>query len=386
MSGDDELRGRLSALADEGAPHLDEVARERVLDRVQQEGPAHVARARWGRIAGIGGALAAAAAVVFFIATTDRPRAPVAPAPDAPACERWGAAIATPRDGLLRLGRRGEATFDGELSMSAPDSCTTELELAVGRVTVRVDDLGEGTLRVLAGEVVVEVRGTRFTVVRGEAHVAVDVEEGHVLVRAPGEREIHLHAGERWSRGSRTASAELGTGAPNVDEPNLGEPNLGERSVEAPPTDAVEPNGEPDLRHRVVRQRGHREEPAALSEAERLREAERLWRAGESGRARAIFRDVGGGRGSTAEAAWLRLARLEVATGELVSARTVLATQRRRFPRSRLGPEVLWLQADVARRLGDTAGRSRALAELRERYPDSPQARSASNLEGAADP
>ncbi len=357
IDDDDDLRGRLGALADEGAPRLDERARERVLATVEREGPALVRgpRVRW---IGAALALAAAAAALLFVAV--RATSPTA---SGPACEGWLPATAALRAGRFDLGRRGLARVEGEASLAAPDGCTTEVALERGRVDVRADDLGGGTLRVLAGDVTVEVWGTRFTVTRDADQVAVEVAEGHVVVRAPAEREIHLRVGERWSRGEPRAAVE---------------PRPTPAEVEAAP---IEPEAAPPVE----------EPPATASEAPAhaprpdaramLAEAERRWREGDRDGARAIFRRVGAGRGALAEAAWIRLARLELGGGEAARALEAARTQRRRFPASHLAAEALYLQADAARRAGDGAASAAAIRELREAHPDSPQARAAARSE-----
>ncbi|HJL17704.1 MAG TPA: hypothetical protein RMH99_18715, partial [Sandaracinaceae bacterium LLY-WYZ-13_1] len=113
----------------------------------------------------------------------------------------------------------------------------------------------------------------------------------------------------------------------------------------------------------------------------RLAEAERRWRAGDRDAARALFTRVGRGAGSLAEAAWIRLARLELRAGELRRARDAVRAQRGRFPRSRFGAEALWIEADASRRLGDEAAMRSAVDRLRRRHPDSAQARAAARLE-----
>lgn len=351
---DDPLRAALATFSDGGAPRLDEAARARVLERVEREGPALVRRRpRWPWAAA---ALAAAAAVALLW-----PRGPEPPAPVAgPRCAQWRPAEAVPLNGALDLGRRGRLRVDGELAVVAPTGCTTQLELEAGRVDVEANDLGDGVLRVHAGDVFVEVRGTRFVVIREADHVAVEVTEGHVVVRAPGEREIHLRAGERWARGDRTASARP------APAQRLEEVAPAPERAPAPPSARARPRPETPTRPAA--------EPAP-TDRERLVEAERRWRAGEIAAARRIFQRVGAGRGALAEAAWIRLARLELSSGDPARARGAARTQRQRFGRSRLGAEALWIEIDASRRLGDDASVRAATDALRSRYPDSPQAR-----------
>lgn len=405
----EELRDRLQDLAEEGAPRLDDAARARILDRVELEGPALARRRRGGRVALLAIPLAAAAALVLWFAAASEPSAPRA----ARVCESWSPAEGIARDGRLALGQRGVATVEGDLSMRAPDGCMTELELASGRVSVHARDLGQGALRVRAGEVTVEVRGTRFTVVRAGDHVEVHVDEGHVVVRAPEEREIHLYAGERWTRGQRLAAGPLERSPvePAMDDEAASDEAVSEdeaASDEAVSDEAVSDEVASDEvasdtddetatdeatatrideptsvaargRARPAREtstQGETDDPRAL-----LATAEARWRAGEHERARALFRRVGAGRGSLAEAAWIRLARLELRGGDPERAVRAVRAQRRRFPRSRFGAEALWIEADAERRRGHARAMEAALEQLRRLYPDSPQARAAASLE-----
>ena len=385
----EELRDRLQDLAEEGAPRLDDAARARILDRVELEGPALARRRRGGRVALLAIPLAAAAALVLWVAAASEPSAPRA----ARVCESWSPAEGIARDGRLALGQRGVATVEGDLSMRAPDGCMTELELASGRVSVHARDLGQGALRVRAGEVTVEVRGTRFTVVRAGDHVEVHVDEGHVVVRAPEEREIHLYAGERWTRGQRLAAGPLERSPvePASDDEAASDEAVSEDEAasdtddetatdEATATRIDEPTSVAARgRARPAREtstHGETDDPRAL-----LATAEARWRAGEHERARALFRRVGAGRGSLAEAAWIRLARLELRGGDPERAVRAVRAQRRRFPRSRFGAEALWIEADAERRRGHARAMEAALEQLRRLYPDSPQARAAASLE-----
>ncbi len=402
----------LAALAERGGPSLDEAARARVLAVVRGDAapaevpaeapldgvveapaaaagdrPARPRRRRWA--AGFAAALgvAAAASALAWVGASDGPSGGSS-ADGARACEAWA-----PAD--EGLGRRGEMTTVGELTVSAPDGCTTELSLLDGRVDVHARDLGGGVLRVRAGAAQVEVRGTRFSVSREGGAVAVAVREGHVVVSNGDEPEVHLRGGDRWERGGpvataqppalddpRLASAEPASAEPASAEPTSAQP--GARTLVDGPAPPVA--GEPAPRPVGVAgaERGPvagRSAPSAPEPGATLREAERRWRAGERDRARALFRQVGLGEDTLAEAAWVRLARHELQAGSPARARQAARSHRRRFPRGRLGAEALWILAQSARRLGDAGGADRAVDELRARYPDSPQARAAERAE-----
>ena len=78
------------------------------------------------------------------------------------------------------------------------DGQVLSLELVRGRARFSVRPNGPRLWTVDAGEVRVQVHGTRFWVRRDEADVGVSVEEGLVSVRARG-RTWLLGPGERWS-------------------------------------------------------------------------------------------------------------------------------------------------------------------------------------------
>jgi len=101
----------------------------------------------------------------------------------------------------------------GEVSVSERLADGAILALHEGRMTFEVDPLGSHrNLRVLAGDVEVRVTGTRFTVVRQDGHVSVDVERGSVEVWHSGVFQAHLRTGESWS----TAPVPSPTPAPQA--------------------------------------------------------------------------------------------------------------------------------------------------------------------------
>ncbi|MBX3273453.1 MAG: FecR domain-containing protein [Sandaracinaceae bacterium] len=315
----------------------------------------------------------AAAAVAWgLFGRGEPPSAPPRAPGSLPACAAWPAARVV--EDRVALGPRGEASADAPLALGAADGCTTELVLGEGTVDVHARDLGGGTLRVRAGEVTVEVRGTRFEVRRSSTDVEVRVAHGHVVVRAPEERELHLRTGERWIRGGPLAAADAPTSA--RAEGAEGAEGSGEPAPRA--LDAPEPalsDGRPRASKRAARDAPHADEdedPHA-----RLARAEARWRSGERAEARALFESVGAGSGALAEAAWIRLARLTLRGGDAAGAREATRAHQRRFPDGRLAAEALWIEAEAARALGEPRAAEAALARLRARFPGSPQARAA---------
>ncbi|MGE0784488.1 MAG: hypothetical protein AB7S26_02290 [Sandaracinaceae bacterium] len=336
-------------------------------------------RVAWGVFA-VSAAAAALLAVVQWLGVSGsaaRLASGGAPTPDR-ACTSLPPASGVVRDGRLDLGVRGRAEVEGNLFVRADTGCLTELVLGEGRVRVEADDLGGGSLIVWAGETSVEVWGTRFTVLRDGAHQEVSVEEGHVVVRAPEARELHLRAGERWQRGQVVASAVEASAveasaveASAVEAPG-GSGAMGENEAGELASPRLAGSDRPRSRHR---------EPRDVS-SEQLAEAEQLWRDGDRDRARGLFARVGRGHGPRAAAAWVRLARLELRGGAPERALAATREQGRRFASSPLSAEALWIEAEALERLGRSTQRRAALTRLRTAFPSSPQGLAAARALG----
>ena len=171
------------------------------LDRgiARPEPAASPARSR--RMLWFGGALAAAAAVLVVLLA--RPRGGgderIASVPSRVVTPVGGASRFTIDDSVIDVGS------DTSLEVSTGDGIA--LVLARGTVDCSVTPRGEREpFRVIAGDVIVEVVGTRFTVTRTPSSTRVDVTHGTVRVRGP-HGETLVTAGERWSNDTTTASA-----------------------------------------------------------------------------------------------------------------------------------------------------------------------------------
>ncbi|MGE5184565.1 MAG: FecR domain-containing protein [Acidobacteriota bacterium] len=176
---------------------FDQLAAVRALDRsdavLLPEQP-RPSRARW-MFAGAAVAVAAAVAVVLF-ATRGSGSAPV----DAEA-QATPSRVVTPPGGTSRFTVGDEAVVD------AGNDTSVEVQRAGGGITLvlargSVDcdvapRAGRAPFRVVAGELSVEVVGTRFTVTRTPS-LRVDVARGKVKVTAPGGTWL-VPAGESWT-------------------------------------------------------------------------------------------------------------------------------------------------------------------------------------------
>jgi hypothetical protein len=116
------------------------------------------------------------------------------------------------------------------------------------------------------------------------------------------------------------------------------------------------------------------EPPTVATPGELLARAEKLRRAGKYDEARSLYRMVGTGRGATAEAAWLALARMELGIGNAAGAERAATERRTRFGGGSLGPEARWIDVRTHRLAGDELAARSAARDLITRWPRSPQA------------
>lgn len=330
MTLDERMRSRLRALAEQDQVQpLDPEARERVVARVQSEGPALVKRHAWtwgARALALGTAIAAAAALaLYWRGGAERPVSETAlGTPASPGSELACPTLPPLEGGVQALGQGATLGISPGASVRwiVRDECAPELTLERGEIVVDAA-ARESPLRVRHEGGVIVARGARFVVAASEERVELRVTFGSVSLESPSASET-LEAGgsRRWELSGRPG--------------------------------AVAPAGDP-----------------------RLLEAERAWRQGSRERATALFREVGMGSSPDAEAAWLRLARLRIEAGLHVDALEALDAHERRFRSGALGPEALFLRVEAAL-AGDDRDMARAAArQLAERFPGSAQARAA---------
>lgn len=386
----DEGLTRLRAMADAARIDLDADARERVARRVGDRGPAlvrHAHRMRQLSRAGAGVvALGIVAAVVSLQRAGSRDDAlagqpvPVkqaspalAAATPSPACAARGeAASVASTDGAagaqrVAFGAAGLVVAEAGTTMwvDAHDACRLRVRLLDGKLSVHAADLGGGELRVVTPSGEVRVHGTKFAVAHSAEELVVDVEEGRVSVVRGGQvLAASLTAGQRLrARPSPAqgvvealpAAARDGLLRALAELPAAGEQTPPPAAVRAPRPEASD----------------------ARSVQSLVDEAEALWRAGEEARARARFRQAGALHGPTAEAAWLALARRELALDRTEAAQDALDERAARFGVGSLDGEAAGIAFRVALRSGDAARIRRRAELLRRDHPTTPQGRSA---------
>lgn len=370
---DEDLRAQLRDAARRAEPERD-VGADAARARALAQAMAHeMARARLLRRAGIALGFAMAAGVALAIGL--RPdRAPTAPIAEVPPPPPGCAARPTRPDATRALDGAGRHDFGARfrvqtsettrVHVDAASPCEAVLTLAQGHVDVFARALEGGTLRVRAGRVEAEVHGTRFRVALAEDAVDVHVSEGHVRVRDRGRVVAELHAGESVHVDANGAA----TGTLTDDVRRA----LESLVAETPPETAVAPTTAPEV---PAPPRATTTDAGAAPPSDALvLEAERAQREGRLDDARALFRRAGASSTAIGEAAWIRLARLELRAGRPAEARAAIREHDRRFRSGRLAAEALFVDAQAARAVGQLDAANAAERVLLERFPDSPQA------------
>jgi tetratricopeptide (TPR) repeat protein len=386
---DEVMRRRLRALAVEDDQQLSPAAQERILQSVLATGPGLVRRGRrermvWG-ISGVALAVAAAAALWFRIGPasleptanlnkTTEPARAHAPQqrPAARACESRSA----PANAAFHASGSGQALDLGTIAYAVTESgstatleqsssCRTVIALDTGRVSIHARDLGGGELVVRARGADVAVRGTVFAVELEGEDVVVEVAEGTVVVNKAGVSDRRVPAGTRvtFAQGLVAESALSTQDRQALLETTLAVP------APAPALDADQAQRSEET---------SRARPSTNNASERLlSRADTLRRAGDLDGARRLYREAGNGSGPSAEAAWLALARMELAAGDAKAARDATTERQKRFKGGALGPEALWISVRTYRQAGNTDAARKAAQDLVRRWPKSPQAAAA---------
>ena len=311
---------------------LAQVAAMRAADRADARVP-HRSRALWW----IGGALAAAAVIAVVVLLGRGDRSPeIAFTPSRVVTPAGGTSRFTVEDAVI------DAGSDTNVEVARDPDGGVRLVLARGSVDCDVAPrAGRPPFRVVAGDVTVEVVGTRFTVARRPA-VRVDVARGKVRVTSPTGTTF-VAAGESWPE--VTAESPVPVPVP-VPEP---EP------VAVPPPAPRPPD------------------PKVVFDA-----AEKLLAKSPQQGMRAL-RTIADGRGDYARLALYDLAEAH-ATSEPDAALRELAEYERRFPHAPNAEDAAWRRIDILRSLHRSDEMRRAAADFVRRYPGSVYAESARRL------
>jgi len=305
-------------------------------------------------------AAAAAVAVALVIAVRREPasRSDPARAPSLVVTPVGGSSRFTIDDAVI------DAGSDTEVEVRAADPGEVSFVLARGTIDCDVAPRKGRPLRVRAGDVVVEVVGTRFSVARTPA-VRVDVTHGQVRVRTPG-GEFLVGAGERWSEGGAAPAAIADPSVPSV--PSV----RGPEEVAAPP-DSPDSAGSAAIAAPVA---SHSDDSAVQparplavrSSRDAFEAAQRLESHDRRAAARA-YRAVAGGDGAWAALALYSLAELDASSALPRDALAAVDEYLRRFPRGAGIEDVMWIRVETLRALGRHGDARSAAAGYLRQFP-----------------
>jgi hypothetical protein len=302
--------------------------------------------------------VAAAASVVFLVS---REPAPVVAPPSSPSL------VVTPEGGSSRF-TVGDAVIDAgsdtSVEVKQDPNGTTTLLLSRGRVDCDVlPRPNRAPFRVIAGDVTVEVVGTRFEVSHVDELTRVDVARGKVKVHGNGEQRFVL-AGQSWTSalaGSAVTAVVTPPTTPDmvvepivVEEPEIELPAENMRPVK-PPAATVPVQPSPQQAYE-----------AALEIKDDAKRAK-------------AYRVVANGHHAWAALSLFNLAELQVKVDVEVTLAT-LDELKRRFPNAGNAEDAAWFRVDVlrdARRIDDAR---KAAADYLRDFPQGTYAKLAARL------
>jgi hypothetical protein len=306
-------------------------------------------------------AAAAAVAATLVIAVRREPasRSDPATAPSLVVTPVGGSSRFTVDDAVI------DAGSDTEVEVRAADPGEVTFVLARGTIDCDVAPRKARPLRVRAGDVIVEVVGTRFSVTRTPG-VRVDVTHGRVRVRTPG-GEFLVGPGERWSEGG-AATATAGSPGAAVRGPAeiAAPPSAGSAAIAA----AVASNSDEAAAQPAKPPPSPPLSPASAvrSSREAFQAAQRLEPHDRSAAARA-YRAVASGDGAWAALALYSLAELDVSSGLPRDALAAVDEYLRRFPRGAGIEDVMWIRVETLRALGRQEDARGAAASYLRQFP-----------------
>ncbi len=305
-------------------------------------------RWRWALV-GVGAAALAAALVLFLVSRRGHEVTHLAEAPSLIVTPVGGSSRFTVADAVI------DAGGDTSVEVKREAGGATALLLARGSVDCDVAPKpGRAPFRVLAGDVTVEVVGTRFSVTRHGAGVRVDVTRGKVRVKSPTEERL-LEAGASWTPGLTAA----------VDSPDPAAPALAshERTAVEPQTTETPPIEMPsDEATQRAPSAPRQSSRAAFAAAQRLE-------ANDPTEAARAYRMIASGKDVWAALALYSLAEVH-ATRDAAAALRDLDELAKRFPRGANAEDAAWLRVTVLRKLKRDADARKAAADYVRAYPN----------------
>lgn len=316
----------------------------RDVDHANQIAP--VRTRRTPMIAATGFAFVAAAASVIFLVSREAP----------PSTPSTPSHVVTPLDGTSRF-TVGDAVIDAgkdtSVEVKQDTNGTTTLTLARGSVDCDVMPRpNRAPFRVVAGDVTVEVVGTRFEVSRIGTITRVDVARGKVKVHGKGELR-YVGAGESWT------SEHAGSAVSAVVPP----PIIEDVAEEPAPIELPAENMRPAKPAQITPQQAYE---AALEIKDERRRAK-------------AYRSVANGNHTWAALSLFNLAELQ-AKSDVDATLATLDELKRRFPHAGNAEDAAWFRVDVLRDARRTDESKQAAREYLRDFPRGTYAKLAARL------
>lgn len=292
-------------------------------------------RARWTPwLATAGVAVAATIAVVML---WRRPAPPITPQLPTQIETQAGGRF-TYGDAVIDAGRDTKA-----FASTAADGTIT-VDLDRGSVDCDVEPRpGRAPFRVVAGDVRVEVIGTRFTVTRRASGVRVDVTRGKVKVRDPN-GEYLVAAGETWPSSLAGSDVPEDAGAPEESELEMPEMPVGT--------------------HKPAKRSSRPRDPTESA----YKQAVLLMNSDVPAAERA-FQVLAKGNGGSAGGALVWLSEIESDRGHTDAAVAYLDEHARRFPNATEAEEVAFRRIEVLKKGHRAAATKEAARQYLQRFP-----------------
>jgi hypothetical protein len=334
---------------------FEQLAAVRLVERAEAVIPPERPR-RIGWFVGAG-ALATAAVVALVLLRGGGPTGAESPAPSR---------IVTPVGGTSQVTLPGaliEAKSDTSVEVQHGPGGAITLVIARGAVDCDVEPRGNRPpFKVIAGDVTVEVVGTRFTVARTPTP-RVDVARGKVRITAPGGQWL-VEAGEAWPDPTRTASASvpLPTHEPEAAAPAEPEPEV---TVDPVHTAPAHKKAAPVVAAPPAR--------PATADRERARESYKIanrLEATDPTKAARLYRAIAtDGKGMEAVALF-SLADMQLKLKDPKAALATLDELTRRFPNAANVEDAAWLRYEALRTMGKRDEARGAAANYLRQFPN----------------
>lgn len=337
---------------------FEQLAAVRVVERAEAVIPPERTRRMPMFVAG--GAFAAAAVIALVVLRGSGSSGVGIPAPSR---------VVTPVGGTSQVTLPGaliEAQSDTSVEVQHGPGGAITLVVARGAVECDIDPrVDRPPFKVIAGDVSVEVVGTRFTVARTPMP-RVDVARGKVRVTAPGGQWL-VEAGEAWPDPTRTASASVPL-PPHEPEPEA------ETPAEPEPELSIDPvrTAPAPKRAAVVAPAPAPVKPVA-AERERARESYRIANRLEDSdpkKAAQLYRAIAtDGKGMEA-VALVSLAEMQLKLKDPTAALFALDELARRFPNAANTEDAAWFRYEALRAMGKRDEARGAAADYLRQFPN----------------